>query len=219
MSPAAASASSTSRSWSPKQYLLVALAGTLVAAVIVVAVSAVLSPAAISFSVVNATHVYTREPRGMLLSFTILAVNPGWRAGVNYTSFGVDLVYTSSNRSEWGTTERVLPSTYSSMTRKGTQLPIEQRPRNSTYIMALLFIGDDDWTKYMANGKEKTTPMSVQVRATVRFLVWRVKTRSYHIAVLCHLNLTLFTNAVVSYDNNHTAPCVDAGLISSHPSD
>uniref|UniRef100_A0A0D3GC56 Late embryogenesis abundant protein LEA-2 subgroup domain-containing protein n=1 Tax=Oryza barthii TaxID=65489 RepID=A0A0D3GC56_9ORYZ len=216
MSPAAASASSTSKPWSPKEYLLLALAGTLVAAVIVVAVSAVLSPAAIRFFVANATHAYVPDhPAGMYLNFTILAVNPGWRAGVCYTSFDVDLVYTSSNRSEWGTTLAVLPAKYSNRTREGkTRLPIEQRPHNyTTYIVVPLFVGADDWIKYMDGGR-KIIPMSVQVRTTVRFFVWRVNTRSYAIAVLCHLNLTLFTN--ITYHYNYTAPCVDAGLIHPH---
>lgn len=207
-------ASSPSRSWSPKRYLVLALAGTLVASVIVVAVSAVLSPAAIHFSVVKATHAYQdKSPAGMYLNFTIAANNSGWRAGVKYRRFAADLVYHPA----WGR-PRLLPPAYSNKTRgvgtSPSSLRFVQPPRNTTEILVPLFVGTDDWSKLMGNGEEMITPMSVQVRATVRFMVGMAQTRSYAIAVLCHLNVTLFTNGpVVSYNNSHTAPCVAAGLV------
>lgn len=196
-------AASPNRSWmSAKQYILLALAGTLVATVIVIAISALFSPAVIYFSVTKASHLLSND--GLDLNLTVVAANPGWRAGVEYRRFEVNLIYTPEN----GTTTWLNPDTSSSV----VSTPFVQPPRNTTTVLVPIFLGAEYWNAYLEGGKANSTPFTVEVTATVRFMICKAYTRSYDIALLCNLRLFLFDNATVSFNNNTAAKCAAAKL-------
>lgn len=205
MSSAAAPAAGSS-SRAAKRYILLGLAATLVAAVVAGLVSAVLSPAAMKFSVVQVEHAFVGRngPVGMNMTFTIAAATRGKRAGVRYSEVAVDLVHQEDLT--------LFTRSYSAVARNaGTKLPFEQpQPGNATNITVPLFIGYKDWDN-ATTGREQ---LSVQVRATVHFIVWVAYTRAFRIAVLCPLNYSLnTTDPVVSYPNT---TCAEAGLITKY---
>jgi hypothetical protein len=208
MSAAAAPAAGSS-SRAAKRYILVGLAATLVAAVVVGLVSAVLSPAAMKFSIVEVKHDFLGGgPVGMYMMFTIAAAPQGKRAGVRYSEVAVDLVHQDDRT--------LFTRSYLEEARNvGTRLPLEQRkPGKATNITVPLFIGYKDWDK-ATTGSER---LSVQVRATVHFIVGVAKTRAYRIAVLCPLNNSLnTTDPVVLYPNpSSNGACAEAGLITKY---
>lgn len=209
MSSAAAPAAGSS-SRAAKRYILLGLAATLVAAVVAGLVSAVLSPAAMKFSVVQVEHAFVGRngPVGMNMTFTIAAATRGKRAGVRYSEVAVDLVHQEDLT--------LFTRSYSAVARNaGTKLPFEQpQPGNATNITVPLFIGYKDWDN-ATTGREQ---LSVQVRATVHFIVGVAKTRAYRIAVLCPLNNSLnTTDPVVLYPNpSSNGTCAEAGLITKY---
>ncbi|XP_052159996.1 uncharacterized protein LOC127777444 [Oryza glaberrima] len=184
---------------STKQYIFLALAGTLVTIIIVIAMSALFCPAEIDFSITKATHVVPKQLGGVNVGLTVAAANPGWRAAVEYRSFSVDLMYTP---------DKGVPSTiYGQILTVRT--PFVQPPRNTTAILVQIYVAAKYWNQYL-QGKTNSTTMSVKVTATVRFMIiGKAYTRLYDIAVLCDLGFSLFDNATVSF-NNTTANCVAA---------
>lgn len=184
---------------SSKQYILLALAGTLVSIVIVIAISILFSPVEIDFSITKATHVVAKQAGGVNVGLTVAAANPGRRAAVEYCSFAVDLKYTPENG---------VPSTlHGEHMRVGT--PFVQPPRNTTAILVQIYVAAEYWNQYL-EGKTNSTTMSVEVTATVRFIILgKAYTRLYDISVLCDLGFSLFHNATVSSFNN-SANCVAA---------
>uniref|UniRef100_A0A0E0A4A7 Late embryogenesis abundant protein LEA-2 subgroup domain-containing protein n=1 Tax=Oryza glumipatula TaxID=40148 RepID=A0A0E0A4A7_9ORYZ len=203
----APAAGSSSRA--AKRYILLGLAATLVAAVVVGLVSAVLSPAAMRFSILKVEHVFLGGSSvGMYMTFTIAADPQGNRTGVRYSKLAVDLV-----RQEDLT---LFIRSYTPAARfVGKMLPKEQRrPGRRWKNRVLLFIGHKNWDNATA-GREK---LSVQVRATVHFIVGVAYTRAFRIAVLCPLNFSLnTTDPVVLYPNKSSnGTCAEAGLITKY---
>ncbi|KAF0902424.1 hypothetical protein E2562_016259 [Oryza meyeriana var. granulata] len=189
----APSSASTIRSWSTKQYILLALGGTLAAAVVVIAISALLSPAEIDFSITKASH-HPSQDGGVDLYLTVTAGNPGWRAAVEYRRFDVKLQYTPDNDSPTLINEDAGAPTL-------VRMPFVQPPRNTTAILVSVFISAEYWNEHL-KGETKKNPISVQVTATVRFVIGKAfSTRSYDIAVSCNVGLALFDNATVLFNN------------------
>ncbi len=129
MSSAAAPAAGSS-SRAAKRYILLGLAATVVAAVVAGLVSAVLSPAAMKFSVVQVEHAFVGRNGsvGMNMTFTIAAATRGKRAGVRYSEVAVDLVHQEDLT--------LFIRSYSAVARNAsTKLPFEQpQPGNATNI-------------------------------------------------------------------------------------
>uniref|UniRef100_J3MAT9 Late embryogenesis abundant protein LEA-2 subgroup domain-containing protein n=1 Tax=Oryza brachyantha TaxID=4533 RepID=J3MAT9_ORYBR len=210
-----------SGSWGPKRHLLLLLAGTLAATFIVVAVSAILSPAAIDFSVVaatppayvNLTVAYANKTygghAGMYVNLTVAAGNPGWRAGVEYKSFDLALLYSGQGHIEY---PRAIPTPQLGrpwVNEVNATSITAQPPRSATNITVPLFVGDDDWAKTMKGKQNHAVQLFLQLWAHVRFTIWVARTRVYKIAVLCELDNTLFNIGL----NNTVVKCGASDLI------
>lgn len=188
--------------WSTKQYILVAVVGTLAATVIVIGISELLSPGEIDFSVTKASRMILPLDGGVELNLTVAAANPGWRAAVEYRGFDVKLQYTPFDGK---------PTLLNEDDASSVRTPFVQPPRNTTAIPVRVFVSGDYWVQNMMRGKTDDIPITAQVTATVRFLIGKACTRSYHIAVSCYLGLDLFKRPTVSFNHNNTADCVAAG--------
>ncbi|KAF0902419.1 hypothetical protein E2562_016254 [Oryza meyeriana var. granulata] len=141
--------------WGPKQYILAAIAGTLVASAIVIVTSVVLSPAKIYFSVTGASSSPADAGQGVYLNFTVTADNPSHRAGVQYRIFMVSLMqFSEKNRME-------------SMEAKVREtVPFYQPPASSRSMLVTAFFAS-------------------HVRGKVRFKVWLAYSRLYVVTVEC----------------------------------
>ncbi|XBI06427.1 hypothetical protein VPH35_134448 [Triticum aestivum] len=152
------------RGWSTKRYILAALLGVLVIGVVVIAVSAVLTPAEVVFTVTNATRSNKWE-----LHLTLSANDTSHRAWVEYHSFIVYLQYTAK-----GTVYKV-PADVAP--------PAPQRPGTTTNMsVSASFALDPFRTAGEGGGKPE---ISVLVLAVVRFIVGPAYTRPYDVRVLC----------------------------------
>uniref|UniRef100_A0A0E0PSR3 Late embryogenesis abundant protein LEA-2 subgroup domain-containing protein n=1 Tax=Oryza rufipogon TaxID=4529 RepID=A0A0E0PSR3_ORYRU len=187
--------------WSTKQYILVGLAGTLGATAVVIAISALFSPTEMDFSITKASHRLSSEAEdGMqMMNLTVAVANPGCRAWVEYRRLDVSLWYTTP-RNGGG-----VPSWLGSSL-IGQTAAVVQPPRNTTAIevpVVLLFKG-------LAEGEMRSTTVSVQVDATVRFLIAGMRlacTRPYHIAVSCNLGFALSDNATTGSSFRNPVNC------------
>lgn len=168
--------------WSPtpRQCLLCALAGALASTVIVTAVSFLLRPAHLRFSVADARSGVTSD-RGVCLNLTLVATNPSGRAAAEYETLDVMLWY--------GATEYILPNTSvvgpdASAAAAAVAPLLLQPPRSATAVEVTAHTLDERWLQEFA-GNRSSTPFNVVVAAQVRFRVGPVYTRPYNVRVSC----------------------------------
>uniref|UniRef100_A0A0D9WL68 Uncharacterized protein n=1 Tax=Leersia perrieri TaxID=77586 RepID=A0A0D9WL68_9ORYZ len=187
-------AASRRSSWSTKHYILLALAGTLMATIIVIAISAVFSPTEINFSVTNATHAKSSDG-GIRVNLTVAAANTGsssssWRcAGVEYRSLSVELLYTPKD----GVPKSLMADKPLQALSSTTSAPFVQPARNTTTFPVHIFLAADYLRDNFRGDTINSTKTSVQVTASVRFIVvGKAYTRLYDIDVLCDLGFALF---------------------------
>ncbi|CAM0870267.1 unnamed protein product [Alopecurus aequalis] len=171
-----------SKFWTTRNYILVALGGALAVTAIIIAVSVVLRPAHISFSIV---HTSKSDPRAnkdgtstQYLNLTIAATNASRkRASVRYQGMFVDLKNSSSaaGRSTKHAVVYASPSTDEYL-RPGTG------PAIINASVSVLATGTSEtFVGRRLNG----TGFTVVLSAAVRFRVAGVRTRVYDIKVSC----------------------------------
>ncbi|OEL21980.1 hypothetical protein BAE44_0017001 [Dichanthelium oligosanthes] len=166
-----------SKTWNIKNYVLAALGGTLAATAIVIIVSAILSPARISFVVTHASRSRLSSSTGVCLNLTISAnTNSQHRTKVKYESIFIDLTNSTTRTGMDKVDARVdsaaLPTQYL------------QSPSNTRINASALLIGDamiDSFAGRQANN----TGLTVIVMAQVHFRVGVARTRLYGIKVYC----------------------------------
>ncbi|KAF7093273.1 hypothetical protein CFC21_095695 [Triticum aestivum] len=151
------------RGWSTKRNILAALPGALVTGVVVIAVSAVLTPAEVVFTVTNATRSEWE------LQLILSANDTSHRAWVDYHSFIVYLVYTAK-----GTVYKV-PADVAP--------PTPQRPGTTANMSVSASFALNNLPTAGEGGG--TPEISVLVLAVVRFTVGPAYTRPYDVRVLC----------------------------------
>lgn len=169
------SAGPSCRRWSTRRYILAALAGTLIATIVIIVVSAVLSPAEIHFSVTTSKSTRA-DDGGKRLNLTLTADNTSQRAGVKYRSIIVTLQYTNST-----------DGTLKSIKLDKVSAPSRQSPGKTASINVSAFFPRTLWTTAFAGkGPDGTvTPITVVVDTVVLFKYGRVYTRPYDIRVSC----------------------------------
>ncbi|VAI84208.1 unnamed protein product [Triticum turgidum subsp. durum] len=165
--------------WGPKHYILAAIAVTLALSAVAVVTSVILSPARIVFSV---TATSTNQLQGapvLILNFTVDAANPSRRAGVEYSSLTARLrVYSASH----GAAASVQTVVHQAM-------PLFQPPASSSSFRASAFFDLRFLVSNSGGNKggraRRAPPMSVLVRAQVRFKVGLAYSRPYDVEVSC----------------------------------
>ncbi|XBI36419.1 hypothetical protein VPH35_121942 [Triticum aestivum] len=155
--------------WGPKHYILTAIAVTLAVSAVAVVTSVILSPARLVFSV---TATSTNQLQGapvLILNFTMDAANPSRRAGMEYSSLTARLrVYNASH----GADASVQTVVHQAM-------PLLQPPA-SWRLEQLPNSGGNKGVR-----AQRAPPMSVLVRAQVRFKVGLAYSRPYDVEVSC----------------------------------
>ncbi|KAM0858678.1 hypothetical protein ACQ4PT_047687 [Festuca glaucescens] len=167
---------SSPRRCSTKRYILAALVGTVVFAIIVMAVSAVLSPGEVHFSITDTSsmHIVSTTAGGKELNLTLTANNTSHRAGVNYRSVIVSLLYISSADKK------------SAIPLDNVSPPSWQPPGSTASVRLSAFFPDFLLELDFAGRGENATRISVRLDTDVRFKYGRVYTRSYNIKVVCN---------------------------------
>lgn len=165
--------------WGPKHYILAAMAVTLTVSAVAVVTSVILSPTRIVFSV---TATSTNQVQGapvLILNFTVDATNPSRRAGVEYSSLTARLrVYSASHEAD-GWVQTVVHQA----------MPLFQPSASSSSFRASAFF-DQVFVVGKIGGikggrAQRAPPMSVLVRAQVRFKVGLAYSRPYDVEVSC----------------------------------
>lgn len=180
----------TSGVWGPKQYILAATAVTLTVSAVAIVASVVLSPARIVFAVtdVASTHPQVQAgaaaaaPVSLILNFTLDAVNPSRRAGVEYSSLTARLRLYSARRGMVGWLQAEVDQA----------MPLLQPPASSSSfrVSALYeesFVARNSRAGGLGGGirASQLPPMSVLVVAQVRFRVGLAYSRPYDVQVSC----------------------------------
>ncbi|XBI76479.1 hypothetical protein VPH35_069711 [Triticum aestivum] len=169
--------------WTPRNYILASLGGTLAVTAIIIIVSVILGPAHISFSIVHASRSDPRAIKGgtqqiPYLNLTITATNGSRkRAAVRYRSVFVDLKNSTSaaGRNTMHAKVYAAPPTDDYL-RPGTA------PAIFNASVGVLATGTSGlFVSRRLNG----TGFTVVVSASVRFRVGRLRTRVYDIKVSC----------------------------------
>ncbi|XP_066358185.1 uncharacterized protein [Miscanthus floridulus] len=174
------------RRWSGKLCALAAILGTIAASAVATAVTVVLRPVRLSFSITDAMSWHVAP--GATWAFNVTVANPSRRAGVYYLLLSVSMEYLTPNGSSW-----VLES--------GAPTPCYQPPWNTTsFPMAFCITKEDNLSEL---GRVNTSvPMNPYVKARVRFKVGPAYTKPYEITVLC--NHVYFANNESSSASSHS---------------
>ena len=158
--------------WKCKRYILAALVGTLAITAIVMAVSAVLRPGEIVFSVASALTGPLSKDKNRPLSLTLRANNSSPRVYLQYRSLIVYLKYTTPPPEM---TFEVPVEV------NGGLVPPCQTPGTTADISMSSTLWGEAW-----NDSSGGTPkLSVLVLAVVQFKVGLAYSRPYSIRVLC----------------------------------
>lgn len=188
--------------WTPRNYILAALGGTLAVTAIIIIVSVVLGPAHIRFSIVHASRSDPRAIKGgtqqiQYLNLTITATNGSRkRAAVRYRSVFVDLKNSTS------------PAGRNTMHAKVYAAPPTDdymRPGTGPAIInasALVVATGTSWE--FISRRLNGSGFTVVVSAAVRFRVGRLRTRVYDIKVSCPR-----VNFPLEGSSNVAAPPID----------
>ncbi|KAM3196242.1 hypothetical protein ACQJBY_072098 [Aegilops geniculata] len=160
--------------WKCKRYILAALVGTLAITAIVMAVSAVLRPGEIVFSVASALTGPLSKDKNRPLSLTLRANNSSPRVYLQYRSLIVYLKYTTPPP---GMTFEVPVEV------NGGLVPPRQKPGSTADIS----MSSTLWGEALRNDSSggSTPKLSVLVLAVVQFKVGLAYSRPYSIRVLC----------------------------------
>jgi hypothetical protein len=156
--------------WSTKRYVLAALAGTLVVSLVVIAVSIVLTPAEVYFTVTKVT-TNSSDNGVKFLNIVLTANNTSHRASVKYRSVIVYLRYKADVAKTIGLREVSPPS---------SQPPWSTASINVSAALPLKLLMSD----FGGRGPNATL-VSVLLDTVVLFEYGSVYTRPYNIRVLC----------------------------------
>lgn len=170
--------------WTTRNYILGALGGTLAVTAIVIIVSVVLSPAHISFYIVQASSTVPGASNNgtQYLNLTIAAANASRkRAAVRYQSV---FVYLKNGTSAPGRNIYTIHTSVYAMTPPMNHyLPPGAEPVN---IKASAILLTSDQTRGFIGRRMNVSGFTVVVAALVRFRIHGVPTRAYDIKVSCN---------------------------------
>ncbi|KAI4973016.1 hypothetical protein ZWY2020_010447 [Hordeum vulgare] len=155
--------------WNTKRYILMALLGTLVGSGVVIAVSAILCPAVIVFSVTGSRA----DVKGGRLSLTLDVNDTSLRTGVQFRSVIVYLQYADA--------ASAMP--FKVPADVDGPNPSPQLPGTTAKMMAAANFAGSPFAHAGADGGPPN--ISVLVLAVVRFNVGPWHTRPYDVRVLC----------------------------------
>ncbi|KAL6839639.1 hypothetical protein ACP4OV_030578 [Aristida adscensionis] len=171
------------KSWTAKDYIVLALSVILAISIVTTIIVIVLSPVDIKFSVTHAWNWSDKSGHdGRYLNITIAANNSGSHTKVSYQSFFVDL---RNNSGAGGATSDAGDWIHATVLdpKPNKKNFFEQGPKCKTVIRSSVFLVEGtEWIGGVDNGDG----FAVVVMAQVRFKVGVAPSRVYDIKVSCY---------------------------------
>ncbi|CAO2203183.1 unnamed protein product [Urochloa humidicola] len=168
-----------SKTWNIHNYILAALGGTLAATAVVIIISAIFSPAQISFIVTQASRSDLSGGDGVCLNLTISANTSQHRTKVKYESIFIDLLNSTRPTGR----DRIHANVDNST---GWEENYVNFTSPTTFKASALVIANSATFEGFAGSQAENSGLTVVVTALVHFKVGVARTRLFNIKVFCY---------------------------------